>query len=69
MNPLEVIETQSEIIRLQTDSINELFKLLMEHITAEEADNLPTVHKINLAAELKAGLEKEGGLNQWECGM
>ena len=45
MTPLEVIERQNEIIRLQADSINELFKLLIEHITVEEADKLPVLKR------------------------
>lgn len=59
MTPLEVIERQNEIIRLQADSINELFRLLIEHITVEEADKLPVLKKINLAAEIKAEIEDE----------
>ena len=59
MTPLEVIERQNEIIRLQADSINELFKLLIEHITVEEADKLSVLKKINLAAEIKAEIEDE----------
>lgn len=59
MTPLEVIERQNEVIRLQADSVNELFKLLIEHITVEEADKLSVLKKINLAAEIKAEIEDE----------
>jgi hypothetical protein len=51
---MEIIERQNEIIRIQSDSVNELFRLLMEHITVEEADQLPVLKKLNLAAEIKA---------------
>lgn len=53
MNLAEIIETQNTIIKLQADAIHELFGLLMQHMTAEEADNLPCVAKINLAATLR----------------
>nr|DAT43493.1 MAG TPA: hypothetical protein [Caudoviricetes sp.] len=33
----EVIEKQSQIIRIQADVINDLYSLLMQHITVEEA--------------------------------
>lgn len=35
MNALEVIESQNAIIKIQSDAINELFELLMQHISAE----------------------------------
>ena len=54
MSPTEIIERQNEIIRIQSDSMNELFRLLMEHITVEEADRLPVLKKLNRAAEIKA---------------
>jgi len=57
MSPVEIIERQNEIIRIQADSVNELFKLLIEHITVEEADKLPVLKKINLAAELRAEIK------------
>jgi hypothetical protein len=58
MTTLQIMERQNEIIRLQADSINELFKLLIEHISVEEADNLPVLKKINLAAELRAEIKE-----------
>ena len=54
MSPTEIIERQNEIIRIQSDSVNGLFRLLMEHISVEEADNLPVLKKLNHAAEIKA---------------
>lgn len=62
--PLEglagTIDTQNEIINLQSRVIEELFTLLMQYISAEEADRLSCVQTINEAAKLRAGLE--GGL-------
>ena len=58
MSPVEIIERQNEIIRIQADFVNELFKLLIEHITVEEADKLPVLKKINLAAELRAEIKE-----------
>ena len=59
MSPVEIIERQNEIIRIQSDSVNELFRLLMEHISVEEADNLPVLKKLNLAAEIKAEISNQ----------
>ena len=39
------------------EAIGDLFSLLMQHITVEEADQLPTVKKINLAAEIRSTIE------------
>lgn len=58
MNALEVIESQNAIIKIQSDAINELFELLMQHISAEEADKLQVVEKINLAAQIREGVER-----------
>ena len=42
----------TEITKLQAEVIDDLFLLLMQHITAEEADRLPVIDKINRAANL-----------------
>lgn len=52
--PLDVIEKQSEVIRIQSDVINGLLNDLMQHITVEEADKLPEVTQINLAAQIRS---------------
>lgn len=57
LNPVEVVSLQSEIIKIQSDAIDELFKLLMQHISAEEADALPVVAMINNAAEIRREIE------------
>lgn len=51
---LELFESQSEIIRIQSEVIDDLFRLLAQHLEAEELDNLPVVAKINRAASLRA---------------
>ena len=56
-NPAEVIAKQNRIIEIQAEAIGDLFSLLMQHITVEEADQLPTVKKINLAAEIRSTIE------------
>ena len=56
-NTAEIIEKQNRIIQIQADVINDLYGLLMQHITVEEADQLPTVKKINLAAEIRSTIE------------
>ena len=50
------IDTQNEIINLQSRVIEELFTLLMQYISAEEADRLSCVQTINQAAELKTSI-------------
>lgn len=57
VNLAEVIAKQNRIIEIQADAIGDLFSLLMQHITVEEADQLPTVKKINLAAEIRSTIE------------
>lgn len=50
---LETVERQNAIIRIQSNVIDDLFRLLLQHITAEEADSLPVIQKINTAASLR----------------
>lgn len=57
VNLAEVIAKQNRIIEIQAESIGDLFSILMQHITVEEADQLPTVKKINLAAEIRSTIE------------
>lgn len=59
----ETIEKQNAVIRIQSEVIDELFGLLLQHITAEEADTLPAVKKINAAAKLR---EKIPGATLYE---
>ncbi len=58
INLAEVIAKQNRIIEIQVEAIGDLFSLLMQHITVEEADQLPTVKKINLAAEMRSTIEE-----------
>ena len=57
VNLAEVIAKQNRIIEIQAEAIGDLFSLLMQHITVEEADQLPTVKKINLAAEIRSTIK------------
>ena len=52
----ETAERQDEIIRIQSGVIKDLFLLLLEHISAEEADRLPVLERINTAAWLREGI-------------
>lgn len=61
MNPLEIIEKQNEIIRIQSDAIDELFGVLIQHIEVAEADKLPVLEKISTAAKMRKALEKTIG--------
>lgn len=49
----ELVEGQNEIIRIQTKVIDELFALLMQHISADEAGRLPCLEKIDQAVTLR----------------
>lgn len=53
-----VVEKQNEIIRMQSEVINNLFRVVMQHIGAEEADRLPCVRTINEAAKLRQQIEE-----------
>ena len=48
-----VVERQSEIIRIQSEVINDLFSLILQYMSADEADALPCIQKINHAAEIR----------------
>lgn len=54
---MNVFTSQSEIIRLQGEVIDELFSLLSQHAAVGELDHLPCITKINKAAMLKRELE------------
>lgn len=52
----EVVEKQDVIICLQSGVIDDLFRLLAQHTSAEEAGALPVVPKISKAAALRREL-------------
>lgn len=58
MSPLETVEKLNAIINIQSGVIDELFSLLMQHISADEADALPVVQRINEAADLRKWMER-----------
>ncbi len=55
---METVEKQNVIIQMQSGIINELFRLLMEHISVDEADALQVVLRINEAADLRKWMER-----------
>ena len=55
---VEAIEKQNAIIQMQSGIINELFLLLMQHISSDEADALPVMERINEAASLRQWAER-----------
>lgn len=57
MNPLQIVELLDAVTVLQAEVISDLFALLLQHISADEADRLPCVEKINRAASLRADLD------------
>lgn len=58
MSPLETVEKLNAIINIQSGVIDELFSLLMQHMSADEADALPVVQRINEAAGLRQWIER-----------
>ena len=58
MSPLETVEKLNAIIDIQSGVINELFALLMPHISADEADALPAVKRINEATSLRQRIDR-----------
>lgn len=56
IEPLKIVEQQNAIIRIQSGVIDELFLLLMQHVSMEEAESLPCIDRINQAAQIRAGI-------------
>lgn len=56
-DPVEIVEKQNAVIKLQSEVIDELFLLLMQHIEPTEADKLPCIGRINQAAEIRREIE------------
>lgn len=57
MNNIELFERQNEIISIQSEIIDDLFKELSQHVTAEELDRDPALEKIKRATELRKDIE------------
>lgn len=60
-NLIEAFETQNVIIKMQSEVINDLLSLLMQHEAVEKVDRLPCTQKINEAARLREYLQSENG--------
>ena len=50
---VELVDGLNHIIKKQSDVISELFRLLSQHISAEELDNLKVIDDINEIARHK----------------
>ena len=51
---MQIVEDQSEVIRKQSEIIDELFHLLLQHIEVEEICSLSTYADMqNVAGEIK----------------
>lgn len=57
---LKAFETLQTVIQLQSEAIDQLFTLLLQFITVEEAEKLEILGTIKEAAKLKADLDREG---------
>lgn len=57
VEPLKIVEQQNAIIRIQSGVIDELFLLLMQHVSMEEVGTLPCIDRINQAAQIRAGID------------
>lgn len=53
---VELVDGLNHIIKKQSDVISELFRLLSQHISAEELDNLKVIDDINEIARHKESL-------------
>lgn len=51
---MELFERQGEIIKIQAEAIEELYKLLLQHVEACELDEMSVTEKINEAARIRA---------------
>lgn len=58
MSDLQLVEKLTSVVRIQSEVINEIFQLLMQHISAEEADALQVTQKINRAAEIMKEVQR-----------
>lgn len=57
MGPIEVIETQNVIIKMQSRVIDDLFMQLAQYTTKEELENMKCLDNINKAAELRKSID------------
>ena len=53
----KVVQKQNAIIRMQSSVIDELFLLLMQHISVDETENLKCIEMLNEAAKLKNSID------------
>ena len=51
---LELFESQNEIIRLQQEAIGGMLRVLMQHLSIDEIEQMDFKKKIDQAAALKA---------------
>lgn len=56
-NLVEIVDRQNSIIQLQSETINDLFQLLAQHLTMKELDKLPCKERINQAVALQAEID------------
>lgn len=52
----ETVDTQNTIIRMQSRIIDDLFILLLQHISVEQAEMQPCIKMINEAALLRRSI-------------
>lgn len=54
---VEVVDRQNEIIQIQSGVIDELFRLLSQHLEAADIGALPVIAEINHAAQIRAEID------------
>ncbi len=54
---VEVVSKQNEIIQIQSGVIDELFRLLSQHLEAADIGALPVIAEIHHAAQIRAGID------------
>lgn len=59
---LFVLDELDQITRLQAEVINDLFKLLGQHVAADELDGLPAAEKVHEVARIRAEIGSAIGI-------
>ena len=61
INAPEVVEAQAAVIAAQAHTIDELYKVLLQHVAADELDHLQSVESLHRAeANLNEAMPADG---------
>lgn len=65
-SPQETVKLQNTVIKMQSNVINELLLLLMQHMDTDDTEELPCILKINMIAKIRAGIGADYYLKKGE---